>query len=491
MLPSMFGLVAAAALWAAWNGVIFTIDPGTEHRAETAWLIFAAVLILSGLRQRASPSPPLDTSRATKPLFALIPVVASVALYAPILSIGLLSDDFILLPRALNGRWFDAAWVYVRPLPLAMWWAIDRVAPASQAIAAIHLFAVVVHGVNAWLVFVLAQRLSLSRAASVIAAALFLTWPFNVEAIAWPSAVFDACMTLFVLLAVIILRDEKKPSRINIAAMAMVTAAAVACKETGIILPLLLVLIAAFDERPHRWRVVPCIVASLAVVAIYLAMRFTLAPPNNLYPQELIKNKLLTRPFAALGFGVHRDVLKSAPWIAFGLAIGWVALLTRAAHKWNRRVFRTLLLAVCWVLVSVAPLWTMFYVTDTLENSRYLYLASTMWAIAVTALVANGQTMSRAARVLAVVAIAGSAVITLAHQRTWREAARERDRIIAAWAHVPAECDPWRATGLPDSVAGAYVFRNGFPDAVAIKSSIYSESCTAEWKDHAFVVNPH
>ena len=489
MLRAMFGLVAAAALWAAWNGAVFTLHPDSAYRAESAWLIFAAVLILSRVLQRPSHSAP-EISPAPRGMLVLIPIAASIVLYSPILSIGLLSDDFVLVPRALHVEWLHSSWVYVRPLPLAAWWAIDRIVPGALSFGAIHLFGVILHGVNAWLVFVVARRLGLPAFASAVAASLFLAWPFNVEAIAWLSAVFDACMTACVLAAVVIVRSDAEPSRLRVATVAILTAAAVASKESGITLPLLLALVAVFGPRSHWQRAMPYVIAAAAVVAIYLGLRFTLAPPpRDVYPNiVVIKNKMLTRPFGALAMGIHRDILRQAPWIGIAVAIGWAVLFARAARRWNALVFRIVMLSVCWVLISVLPLWTMFFVTDTLENSRYLYMASAMWAIAVSALIANGSAMGRAASAAAIALVAGCAMLAVAHQHWWRDAAAERDRVIAAWATVPADCDPKRATGLPDSVAGAYVFRNGFPEAVQKISATYSESCIAAWKDGTFSV---
>ena len=60
----------------------------------------------------------------------------------------------------------------------------------------------------------------------------------------------------------------------------------------------------------------------------------------------------------------------------------------------ERRGFELLAFATAWVLVSVSPLLTMFFVSDNLEGARYVYLGSAMWSVAVVALIA----VCRAAR---------------------------------------------------------------------------------------------
>jgi hypothetical protein len=70
---------------------------------------------------------------------------------------------------------------------------------------------------------------------------------------------------------------------------------------------------------------------------------------------------------------------------------------------------------------------------------------------------------------LVALAVVGSAGVRW-HQRPWSEAAALRDRVLAAVkdAAATSQCSAAEidVTELPDAVAGAYVFRNGFRDAV-------------------------
>jgi len=294
---------------------------------------------------------------------------------------------------------------------------------------------------------------------------------------------------MFALSAAAIAVDGRPSSRSQMIAVALLTAGAVACKETGVMLPVLLLWLVAFVPRQRRGSVARYALVAGAVTTTYLIARLLMAPPHNVYPDiVLIKNKLLTRPFGALGLGIHRDILQRAPWIAIVLSIAWPALFARAARTWNADVFRLLAIATGWVLLSVAPLWTAFFVSDTLEGSRYLYLGSSLWSIAVAALIANATAMRRLAFVSCVALIGVCALVVLIEQQPWRQAAVVRSQIVEAWAAVPSECDPKRALKLPDTVAGAYVFRNGFAEAVGERGTRYSASCSAEWNGSAFSI---
>src|SRR5690606_31134816 len=126
---------------------------------------------------------------------------AAALLYANTLSLGLFSDDFVLLRRALGGQWMEQA-EFVRPVPLAIWQVLYAIASHP---AALHALNIALHGLNAVLVYLLARRLGLGPAGAAAAGALFVAFPGSVEAVVWPAAVHDllvaACALAFVLLA--------------------------------------------------------------------------------------------------------------------------------------------------------------------------------------------------------------------------------------------------------------------------------------------------
>jgi hypothetical protein len=76
----------------------------------------------------------------------------------------------------------------------------------------------------------------------------------------------------------------------------------------------------------------------------------------------------------------------------------------------------------------------------------------------------------------------------LVRQQAWREAAIVRDAVLDNTARVVAEsgCESVTVTALPDHVRGAFVFRNGFPEAVRqrmpdIRVVPSGAECVFEW----------
>ena len=133
----------------------------------------------------------------------------------------------------------------------------------------------------------------------------------------------------------------------------------------------------------------------------------------------------------------------------------------------------------------------MFFVSDDLQRSRYLYLGAAMWSTATVVMLAGatGKT-TPALNAVVILEIASAAALVLAHQRPWLRAAQVRDRVLAALPTVPRDCTVL-TTALPDHEAGAYVFRNGFQEAAAPvhrPTPPGSASCTAIWQGSGFEV---
>lgn len=180
-----------------------------------------------------------------------------------------------------------------------------------------------------------------------------------------------------------------------------------------------------------------------------------------------------------------------------GVALASIPLVLVTAALWTGRREKTSFgLAnslVLWVLVSLAPVWSMFYVSPNLEGSRYVYLAAVAWSIhvAMLSLEVAPRRWRRPASVGLIALLLISASGVRLHLAAWREAARLRDavRVSAAEARRSRDCATAVFTNLPDSVGGAFVFRNGFAEALAMSPAPLSrgarsaagEPCSFRW----------
>ena len=473
-----------AAAWAAYNGVLYAADAARRYRAEAAWFIFAAALVTIAIYAlaRASRTVPKSELPDTRTLIigGAAFVSGALLLYWPILSIGLLSDDFILLSRARSGALIDPAWEFVRPLPLALW----RLAGAPLAL---HVLNVVLHGVNASLTAILALRYGLSKTAAAFAGLLFLVFPSSVEAVTWAAGVFDVMLVTLVLGSCVALTGMSNGGRRTIT-IALLTAAALATKETAVVTPAILIVACVGASRKLRDAAIP-IAVSFGLVAAYVAVRaiagFASAPPSQDASGYVVK-EFLGRPFATLGLPFHLELLAAHRWIAYVFALFWPLILGVSAMQWpsDRATATRIMSCAAWILVSVLPVAAMLFIAGDLQGSRYVYLGTAAFSIMVLAVAAN---FDQAVQMLvAIPLIALFAVSARSHQSAWTAAARERDRVLDAYQAGAFNCVPASVRGLPDNVRGAYVFRNGFIEAVSGRAAAAARTCELAWDGARF-----
>jgi hypothetical protein len=322
---------------------------------------------------------------------------------------------------------------------------------------ALHAINVLLHGMNAALVAMLATIAGLPVATAVAAGALFLTFPVHAEAVAWCAGLQDVLMTAGVLTAVVLVNVSRAPLA------APVLLAALLSKETAVAAPAL-----AWLSDRRRWRAAA---AGLGVVAAYSAWRLVTLPPTAGYasaPSSYKLKELLVRPFAALTVPVKTSDLNAWPWLGTALVCALAALLVRAAWLWRgdrARVWSVSALALS-VLVSVAPVYSLFDVSPTLEGARYLYLPAATWSILIAALLMPHPSRLNLALVAIVLAVSVAGLRT--NLAPWSTAASMRDDLLATVDRArQAGCSTVWIRNVPDSVRGAYVFRNGLAEAIA------------------------
>lgn len=286
---------------------------------------------------------------------------------------------------------------YYRPLPLLLWWLLERIGGGRPGVFAIFAFAE--HTACAALVVALGRRLGYSRFAAWIAGLLFLLAPAEREAALWFSASTDLLGTLAGLAACVCFLSER---RVLYAASIALSAAAFLSKETLAILPGLLLLAFAVVHvgqgwlKRGIWRLTPHLVVGLAVLAARTAVLHGLGGAND-----------TVAPGWGRAVQVVGGLLHSIT--AYGPLPDWVALLAGfCILLWATMLGRTdaarRRFAWLWVLIAVVPLPAAGWIV----GARYFYLP----AVGLFLLVAPA--IERCGRLIAVFAAATLAVLGLA-----------------------------------------------------------------------------
>lgn len=411
---------------------------------------------------------------------------ASVLLYWPSMSVGLLSDDFVLMERAEALRLGFVHGEFFRPLPLLVWSAVWRVAGSIG----LHTVNVLAHGSVAFLSSRLAGAFVESRWRAVVAGLIVLTFPASVEAVTWISGVFDVTAALFVLAAVLAARRyEGNPTAGPRVRMGAYTVAALLCKETAIVAPAM-IAVDAWARRALRRPLVIDIAAVSCVFGIVGVVRFFLA--SDLLRQPLSKYVVQRWAFGTVG-GValpyHQQVAQHWPWVAASVAVATVALLSAFfVGRPSQTTVRAAVASALWIFLGSLPTLPFFFVGQDLQGARYLYLPAIGYAMLLSVMAA---TVGCSAQVLGAgvltLTVLGGSIGLRSHQQPWRAAADSRDRLLEAVAidsHV-RECPHVWIERIPDTVEGAYVLRNGaeiaFRGVNVVLTSDAPQGCRFQW----------
>jgi hypothetical protein len=426
---------------------------------------------------------------------------AATLLYWPALSVGLLSDDFILVQHASAWDASQVAPQLFRPLPLLIWAVVVHLGGGA---AALHALNILLHATNAYLAASIVAGWHEARRWAAAAGLLVLVSPLAPEAVAWCAGVFDLCAAALMMSAVLATRRyAHRDSASNVLLLIGLCAGALLSKETAVILPVLIVL-DGWVRRSLSKRVLIAVAALAGAIVLFAAIRLGSAgdlPAGGLSRYRF--QRLIFDGFGSLAAPWHSGDMR-LPVLRASYAVSAIALITAfCVGRGARWRSRNAAAGSAWVIASVLPVLPIFYVGPQLEGARYLYLAGCGWAAVLVASasdIAGVRRLNRtlAAGVVLLLVVAGAAGVRM-HLRPWARAAATRDAVLRSAAGDPRlhACPVVYLPGLPDAVDGAYLFANGAREALAevgVNAFARQESgpCAFRWEPTAgrFVPEP-
>jgi len=348
----------------------------------------------------------------------------------PGLRLTFFSSDWYHLWGAAEGMIGRTPFGNFRPLcSLSYWldWRIWGLSPLP-----FHLTSLALVAATAAMVVVLIRRYTGDTALAAVAGVLFALHPYHVVNVAWIAARHDALSGVLLLGAALAYDRWRETARgLPLAALALYEAAMLA-KESGVVLPGLLVAVAIFDRRRRPGAAEALrgyLPIALVAIAHFLLLRPAFLDALALRPLTYTGNyatNLLSFAAAAVVPGPP-ELMQPRPLIWGAGAVLVTAVLLAAAVARSRRIPPVVWPAAGAFVALLGPSLMSF-------QQRYLFLPSAAAALAIAALLrAAGR---RAGTALGFLLAAGWVLAAATLWAGWASAGRASDRLMAALVEV-------------------------------------------------------
>lgn len=292
--------------------------------------------------------------------------------------------------------WLDLTPLQYRPLTFNIWLVLAHTCGSTPEL--MHFVFVCLGTANAWLLARVLVAARIPERVAYLSAIVFSLTPYVVYVHGWTGTLADLLTLAFGLLAARALQNAISATRTqtvaaHAAASTLFVAAALLCKESAIVLPLLLPLLASRDISSRRFLL--AIVPTAAIVVLYLAIRLPILIDSGhvdsayawslrYVPARLTEYLLF--PFMPPLFEIAPLLSKGAARIA--AAGGCLALLLGALASIGWRWPLAWLIAFA---VALAPVLVL-----AISYNHYAYLAS---AIAIGICAAAWSTLKQVPRI--------------------------------------------------------------------------------------------
>ena len=411
--------------------------------------------------------------------------------YGGVLDSYFLADDFNVLNIVAQAETFrdgtavDTGWEYFRPLTALSFW-FNYLWFGAETATSFHVFAVMMHWLNALLVVRLTGRVCSQWHGAWFAGAAFAVMPIHPECITWISARADVLCAAGVLLLLTGWLDYLHRRRGLWAAAEVFVGLvfALLTKDSAMILPAILIALALVYRGRSASELVGMLAAVVAVLAAYLYARISVLGGFVGSQSANDAHHLTIHWGNAIEFAIdamRAMLLPGPPGIQSGLCL--VLLLYMAVrHPDLKSFFKVtwpLVLVFLFLLAPVANAVVLGLADGT--NTRFLYIPSTVFCVGLGVLLSTGlergvkgkAAASRGAWFLRVAACVVVAIYTVNLRRVnnpWAEASAISQGIVTQLQEFTRGKDhEWVFIhGLPDTHKGAYVFRNGIDTAIKL-----------------------
>ena len=439
------------------------------------------------------------TARRAKLLTLAAFFVAGLLSYSNILNAYFLSDDFTQIGRVLAGdfsvTWGESHGGFFRPL-FILSYVLDVFLWERNQFG-FHLTNLVLHVLNSFLVYLIADELTKSqqRNFSLAAGFIFLLHPSHTEAVSWISGRADLLATFFCLLALLPYLSHLRTKRVLPLALSLLSFwFALLSKESAVCLPLLILVLTfalnkTSDFRATLARSLKYTLVFVGVFAVYLSVRTFMigalvggygAGQHLTFTHSVIVSQLLRFSLRIFfpGFALRSMPFLEARWlspalIVIGSALALLTTIVLMRRSIRRRAFElsrhNAFLLLMWLLFlcSLLPAINLrINVYDT-QGERFLYLSSIFFALALGYLIEKLFANKKLRLAFLSCLLLFYFVALRKTNGEWNETAQLSRNIINEIVNQ-SNRETILLLNAPDNLRGAHLFRNGLDDALRL-----------------------
>lgn len=345
------------------------------------------------MTQRVRYAAPAHFDYVTMVIVALLAFIS----YARALHFAFFNDDptgnFAWLEaRSLVQLWTNSeGYGFYRPVAFTLWRGL-RVLFGGYHSAAFHGVSLLIHASNTVLIWLLARTLGGRRVYAWLVVALFVTFPFNFEAVAYVAALFHPLVTFWILLTLWLYEQAKQTDKRYYLALAHLTIGlGLFSHESGVMIPFILFAWEIGTTRhsiPEVFRrVIPFFLAPIIFICLWFTVPKTgeMQLPTLTHVSKNLLPVLQTITYPLLPLVSLQQEETVALWllgISSAIGLGSVAW-------WIGRI-RLWLFALLWVGFTVAPSVISLEPVYFLGSPRLHYLpavgVAVLWGILALAL---------------------------------------------------------------------------------------------------------
>ena len=277
-----------------------------------------------------------------------------------------------------------------------------------------HLFSVVLHVLNALLLYILLLKLGLQKKVAWLSSALFAIFPVNSEAVSLIAARVEPVLSLLSLLCIIAFLNGIKRSKLYFFGSMFLFTLALFTKESVLILPfIVMAYVFIFLNRDNVKKTVPALLTLIGIGIFYCVLRFlSIGSPFHrtlsLINEASFLERLYTLPRIVLTYLqliVAPITLKSEyhfvvhsfkdpyVWLGMPALILLFSLIAKFLKPRNAALFFS-----CWFLIGLLPYGNIIIPLHATLMEHWAYFSSMAFAVLLSILffmIKDKMTLSR------------------------------------------------------------------------------------------------